>query len=117
MSVKSQVDGKAVRFPDAISEQQIPRGSRDGLREQLATVEDTLDESMYTGTIYYVSAGSDGDHQVMFIDTATNNGYGSTWPQWAFGLAQAALVGGKDVWLVANGDPFGSNLVYVSVLS
>lgn len=50
-------------------------------------------------------------------DPATNTGYSSDCPQWAFELAQAALLAGKKVLLVANGNPFGSNLVTVLILS
>ena len=56
-----------------------------------------------------------GGYQVGFTDAATNSGYYSAWPQWAFGLAQAALLAGKDVQLVANGLPFGSNLLNVTI--
>lgn len=42
-------------------------------------------------------------------------GFSSTWPQWAFELAKAALVANKRVWVGSNGDPFGSNLVFVLI--
>jgi hypothetical protein len=40
-------------------------------------------------------------------------GFASTWPEWAFGIARDSLLYGKKVWVLANGDPFGSNLVNV----
>jgi hypothetical protein len=48
---------------------------------------------------------------------STDTGYSSEWPQWAFELAKAALLTGKQVWVLANGDPFGSNLVTVLILN
>jgi hypothetical protein len=54
---------------------------------------------------------------VQFNDTSSNTGYSSAWPQWAFELAKDALLAGKDVWVIANGDPFGSNLLDVLILS
>lgn len=116
MSVTSGT-GKAARFQQATSELTIPGGSRDRLREQLAKAADPLDQSIYTGTIYSVGETSGVGYTVGFTDTATNSGYYDLWPQWAFGLAQAALLTGKDVQLVANGLPFGANLVNVSILS
>ncbi|WP_433292060.1 hypothetical protein ACQP2F_27010 [Actinoplanes sp. CA-030573] len=40
-------------------------------------------------------------------------GYASTWPEWAFAIARDALLNDKKVWVLANGDPFGGNLVNV----
>lgn len=45
------------------------------------------------------------------------SGYSSTWPLWAFELAKAALLYGKKVFIIANGDPFGSNLVQVLIFA
>ena len=39
------------------------------------------------------------------------------WPQWAFSLAKDALLANKRVWVGSNGDPFGSNLVFVLILA
>jgi hypothetical protein len=117
MSVTSEVAGLAARFQQATAELTIPGVSQDRLREQLANAADPLDLSVYTGTIYSVGENSVGGYEVFFTDTATNNGYYDLWPQWAFGLAQAALQAGKDVQLVANGLPFGANLTNVAILS
>lgn len=46
-----------------------------------------------------------------------NGGFSSTWPQWAFELAKAAFLGNKRLWIGSNGEPFGSNLVFVLLYS
>jgi hypothetical protein len=118
MSATSKVTGiKAARFQQATAELTIPGGGRDRLREKLANAADPLGMSIYTGTIYSVGESSASRFSVYFIDTATKIGYYDLWPQWAFGLAQAALLAGKDVQLVANGVPFGANLLNVAILS
>ena len=117
MTVTRGVTGLAATFQQATAELTIPGGSRDRLREQLANAADPLDQSIYTGTIDSVGENSVGGYVVGFTDTATNSGYYDLWPQWAFGLAQAALLAGKDVQLVANGLPFGANLVNVQISS
>ena len=117
MSVTSDTAGLAAKFQQATAELTIPDVSRARLREQLANAASPLGVSVYTGTIANVGQNSGGGNQVQFNDSATNTGYGSAWPQWAFGLAEAALLAGKEVLLVANGVPFGSNLLNVLILS
>ena len=117
MSVTSEVADLAAKFQQATAELTIPDVSRARLREQLAGAAGPLGISVYVGTIANVGQNSVGGNQVQFDDPATNTGYVSEWPQWAFGLAQAALLAGKDVLLVANGDPFGSNLLDVLILA
>jgi hypothetical protein len=117
MSITSEVTGLAAKFQQAVAELTIPDVSQDQLREQLANAAGPLGLSVYIGTIANVGENSAGGNQVQFDDPSTNTGYASAWPQWAFGLAQAALLAGKDVLLVANGLPFGSNLLNVLILS
>jgi hypothetical protein len=117
VSVTSDIAGLAVKFQQATAELTIPDVSRARLREQLANAAGPLGVSVYVGTIATVGQNSGGGNQVQFDDPATNTGYDSAWPQWAFGLAEAALLAGKEVLLVANGVPFGSNLLNVLILS
>jgi hypothetical protein len=117
MSVTSDAADLAAKFQQATAELTIPDVSRGKLREQLANAASPLGISVYVGTIANVGQNSGGGNQVQFDDQATNTGYVSTWPQWAFGLAEAALLAGKEVLLVANGTPFGSNLLNVLILA
>jgi hypothetical protein len=116
MSVTSDVADLAAKFQQATAELTIRDVSRAGLQQHLSNVAGPLGLSIYIGTIGNVGLNSSGGDQVQFDDSATNTGYASAWPQWAFGLAQAALLAGKEVLLVANGAPFGSNLLNVLIL-
>jgi hypothetical protein len=116
MSVTSDVADLAAKFQKATAELTIPDVSRGSLRERLTSAGTPLGISFYSGTIAYVGQNSAGDYLVQFDDSA-NDGYASVWPQWAFELAQAALLGAKEVLVSANGLPFGSNLVQVLILS
>jgi hypothetical protein len=52
-----------------------------------------------------------------FIGRDGNGGFASSWPGWAFELAKSALLSNKRVWVISNGDPFGSNLLQVLLLA
>jgi hypothetical protein len=65
------------------------------------------------GTIAFVGRDASGDYLVQFNDTASNTGYSSSWPGWAYEVAKAALENAKNVWVESNGPPFGGNLVFV----
>ena len=67
-----------------------------------------------TGTIAFAGQDTSGSYSVQYNDQ--NGGFSSAWPQWAFELAKAALLANKRVWVASNGDPFGSNLVFVLIL-
>jgi hypothetical protein len=67
-----------------------------------------------TGTIAFAGQYASGNYAVQYNDQ--NGGFSSSWPQWAFELAKAALLGSKRVWVASNGDPFGTNLVFVMIL-
>ena len=68
-----------------------------------------------TGTIAFAGRHATGDFAVQYNDQ--NGGWSSAWPQWAFELAKDALLGGKRVWVASNGDPFGTNLVFVMIFA
>jgi hypothetical protein len=68
-----------------------------------------------TGTIAFAGRNSAGSAQVQYNNST--GGFSSTWPEWAFESAKAALLAGKRVWVASNGDPFGSNLVFVLILA
>ena len=68
----------------------------------------------YLGKIAFVGQTSGGGYSVQF-NVDDDGGYSSTWPQWAFELVKSALLYGKKVFVIANGDPFGSNLIQVLI--
>lgn len=69
-----------------------------------------------SGTIAFAGQYAAGNYAVQF-NVQNGGGYSSSWPQWAFALAKDALLGNKRVWVASNGDPFGSNLVFVLILA
>ena len=68
------------------------------------------------GPIVLAGRSKTGDTWVQFNDTATNTGYLSSWPEWFFEIAKAAMLYNKQVWVMSNGDPFGSNLEQVLLI-
>jgi hypothetical protein len=83
--------------------------------EAIANALNTLAVDSYIGTVAFIGRSSAGDYDVQF-NTGTT-GYSSAWPEWAFEMAKTSLVTGKQLWVIANGDPFGSNLLTVIVLA
>lgn len=67
------------------------------------------------GTVAFVGGYPNGTFAVQFNNS--NGGYSSAWPAWAYEQAKAALLANKKLWVGANGDPFGSNLVYALVMA
>jgi hypothetical protein len=64
------------------------------------------------GTIAFAGQYASGSYAVQFNNSA-GAGYSSVWPAWAYEIARTALASNKRVWVAANGDPFGANLVFV----
>jgi hypothetical protein len=90
---------------------------------QMAAIAARLDSEAFTGRIAAVGQFTaeypyGGGLYVIFADDGGNGGraYASESPQWAFNLAQTALVSGKNVALIANGDPIGDNLIELWLL-
>ena len=82
--------------------------------QHIANALTNLAVDSYIGTVAFAGQNSTGGYQVQF--NTSNSGYSSTWPQWAFELAKSALLSGKQLWVIANGLPFGSNLLTVLIL-
>jgi len=74
-----------------------------------------LAANSFIGTVAFAGQASNGSYNVQF--NTGNTGYSSSWPQWAFDQAKPALLHGKRLWVISNGDPFGSNLVTVLILA
>jgi hypothetical protein len=64
------------------------------------------------GKIVLAGSSPSGSKWVQF-NADGGSGFASTWPQWAFEIAKDALLNNVKVWVIANGDPFGSNLTQV----
>lgn len=70
----------------------------------------------YFGKITFAGQASNGVYNVQF-NADNGTGYSSTWPEWAFELAKLALLYSKKVFIIANGEPFGLNLIQVLLFS
>lgn len=66
------------------------------------------------GHIAYAGRSSTGSGQVQV--NINSGGFASTWPEWAYGVAEGALRFNKKVWVVYNNQPFGNNLLQVLCL-
>jgi hypothetical protein len=83
---------------------------------QLSELADQVGASSFIGRIALAGQTSSGSFWVQF-NVDGNGGFASSWPGWAFELGKSALVSNKRVWVISNGDPFGSNLVQVLILA
>ena len=67
------------------------------------------------GYIFHAGRVEDGTFQVQFNEGS--DGWSSRWPAWAFETAFAALLHGKKVWVIYEGEvPYGKHLLHVLVL-
>ena len=83
--------------------------------QALANAINTLAVDSYIGTVAFIGRDSSGGYSVQF--NTGNTGYSSSWPEWAFEMAKTSLITGKRLWVIANGAPFGFDLLNVMVLA
>jgi hypothetical protein len=82
--------------------------------QQLLQIPTKLALQSFIGSAAFAGQGSDNSYQVQF--NTGNTGYSSVWPQWAFDQAKPALLAGKKLWVISDGDPYGNNLLQVLIL-
>ena len=102
------------RVGQIAAELTIPNDALGGVSQQLSDLVANAGFQASTGTIAFAGQYSTGSFAVQYNDQ--NGGFSSSWPQWAFELAKAALLGNKRVWVASNGNPFGANLVFAMIL-
>ena len=118
MSDNTELADLKARFQQATANLTIHEASRASLQQRLVDAAIPLGLLAYFGPIAAVGQDSStGNHVVGYSDTASNITYYSAWPRWAFELAQAALLAGKEVGVVASGIPVGPNLVSALIFS
>ena len=86
-----------------------------GVPQEIATAVEAAGFQSFIGTIAFAGQHASGSFSVQF-NVQNGGGFSSAWPQWAFSLAKDSLLANKRVWVGSNGDPFGSNLVFVLIL-
>jgi hypothetical protein len=89
MSAQTTVD-QTSRFEQLLAELKIPSGDLTGVPQQLADAVAQAGFEASTGAIAGAGQHYGGDNSVAFNNQ--NSGSSSTWPQWAFELAKAALL-------------------------
>ena len=82
--------------------------------QQLLQIPTKLALQSFIGSVALAGQASDNSYHVQF--NTGNTGYGSVWPQWAFDQAKPALLSGKKLWVISDGDPLGNNLLEVVIL-
>ncbi|HEY9660099.1 MAG TPA: hypothetical protein V6C65_16700 [Allocoleopsis sp.] len=75
-----------------------------------------LKAKAYFGKVAFAGRSASGTYSVQF-NVDNSGGYSSVWPQWAYDLAQLALLNDKKMYLISNGDPFGANLMQVLIFA
>ena len=58
---------------------------------------------------------ADGENSVSFYVQATRMAYDATWPQPFFELAKAAFLNGKQIQVLANGEPYGDSVIFLTM--
>ena len=113
----TQVSSEASAVIDALTaDRQVASTDVFGIPQEIATAVQAAGFQSLTGTIAFAGQSSNGSFSVQF-NVQGGGGFSSAWPQWAFSLAKDALLGNKRMWVGSNGDPFGSNLVFVLILA
>jgi hypothetical protein len=101
----------ALKSPERIDVDRADPGSHEFPSARVAA---KLGLTLTVGRIGSIGRYSDGSGSVEFY-VSGGSGYGSAWPEWAFDLARDALLHGKQVRVIATGDPYGDNLVQVDL--
>jgi len=110
MSVESQ----ASALRDAANEIAHELPEIPGIHEHpMLTAAQAMGFASAIGTAAFVGRNASGDYLVQFNNQSNNTGYSSAWPAWAYEVAKSSVENGKTLWVGSNGDPFGSNLVFV----
>ena len=112
---KAQLADLQKQVSAKIDRVRINRLRRDPKYQAIANAINALTVDSYIGTVAFIGRDSSGGYDVQF--NTGNTGYSSSWPEWAFEMAKTSLITGKQLWVVANGDPFGSDLLNVIVLA
>ena len=96
-----------------MADQKVSSDDLLGVPREIASAVEQAGLTTSTGTIAFAGQYATGSFAVQY--NSPTGGFSSAWPEWAFKLAKDALLGNRRVWVASNGDPFGSNLVFVMI--
>jgi hypothetical protein len=117
LSTKKKRMNKAVAAALKAMENMVYESEADlhGRLQQLITT--GLDAKWDWGRVTFIGRDLSGAGWVQFNIGTT--GYGSIWPEWAYGIAENAIHFNKWLFVQYSGQPFGENLllVYCTYLS
>jgi hypothetical protein len=109
----TQVSSEVSALIDGLTaDRQVASTDVFGVPQEIASAVEAAGFQSFIGTIAFAGQNSNGSFSVQF-NVQNGGGFSSAWPQWAFSLAKDAVLANKRVWVGSNGDPFGSNLVFV----
>jgi hypothetical protein len=74
-------------------------------------------DGISAATGYVTLAGRDSSGSGYVWVNLSSGGFGSPWPEWAYGIAEGALHFNKTSLVVYNSEAFGSNLLQVFCLN
>lgn len=106
------VHEKADAVFEAVGDASIPDVTVGFQEHPLTKAADAQALTSGIGRIVLAGSSPSGSKWVQF-NVDGGGGFASTWPDWAFEIAKDALLNNIKVWVLANGDPFGSNLTQV----
>ena len=115
---RTSTNKRAAKLPDALKamENMVIKKADLGVSiEQVTQKLAPAGISSDVGYIAYAGRSSTGSGQVQ-IDISSG-GYASTWPEWAYAVAEGALHFNKKIWVIYNNQPFGSNLLQALCLN
>lgn len=92
----------------------IPAGKDSA--ECVAKILASLNLHVTRASVYLAGQNLSGDYLVGFVDPQGNS-YTSTWPPWAYNLAETALLSGKPLLLIFAPPKLGNKLLVVARLS
>jgi hypothetical protein len=93
--------------------ERIAGSSKDHI-SQFAEKVTQLGLQSYFGWIILAGPNSDGTFHVEFA--ISGSAWVSNWPRWAYEAAVQSLLHRKKLWVIADGDPVGKNLVQVVIV-
>jgi hypothetical protein len=70
--------------------------------------------NVYAGNIVQIGRRSDGSRSVVFQSASST--FDTQWPKWAYQIALAAYLYGKQIQVVADGQPDGDKLLSVNLI-
>lgn len=106
-------DDVAAVIEQATADRKVSSNELLGVPREIVDAVEQAGFKATTGTIAFAGQHSTGSFAVQYNNQ--QGGFSSAWPEWAFKLAKDALLGNRRVWVASNGDPFGSNLLFVMI--